>query len=472
MKLDSERLNKILGGMPFVLNEGQLNFLYKYISGAGHNLLIGEAGSGKSAILTILKQYYKDEMVFCASTGVANQNLLDGKGGEGTAHRVFSLPLKMGDEIARKKVSRPCSALFSGSDLIKHVVVDEFFMLNPEHLDIILDRVNRFNKRTSKRNQRNIRLLMVGDCLQIPPVISDKDKIYLRKTYGSHLTFESKPWDKLRPEVSVLTEVMRQGDKTFKACLEVLRYGQEHRYEGVLQWLNKRVNYNYDRNLFTIATYNKTVESVNLRVLNSNPNPKIEFKARIKGKFSLKDNNVEESITLSEGLECITTSNHKDGDFSNGSFCIIKQVSTEGCYCYFPHNDSELFVELKEYEQTESYVMKDVAQQDGSVKDVLKKDIIGTCEQIPLMQASAFSCHRSQGRTFDKEGVLDMGFGFREDNDFGQSLLYTGVSRFTDVNLIHLPRPLKKEHIKVCRRSVEFYKKCLQQSLDNKTSIS
>ncbi|CAH9014804.1 putative accessory helicase [Vibrio phage 249E41-1] len=456
-----EKLRQIVEGLPFTLNEGQLNFIYSYINGSGHFSLLGEAGSGKSLIIQVLKQYYGDEMLLSAATGVANQSLMNQTGGDGTAHRVFSLPLYMNDQVAMKKVKTACSDLFARSDLVKHVVVDEFYMLNPEHLTTMLLRIERFNKKTAKRNRRKIRILGVGDPCQIPAVLSDKDRLYLQETYGSHLMFRSSVWGQFDPTVRVLSEVMRQEDKVFKAALNVLRYGEDHRYDGVLSWLNKRVNHNYNRSMFTVATYNKTVEQVNNRVLQSNPNQKFLFKAKGSGTFNFKDSSVEEEITLSKGLECITLTNDQDGRYFNGSFCTITDLSTEGCYCYFPHNDSEVFIGWHEYEQTETYVQKDVQQNDGTIKDVLKKNIIGKCRQIPLLQSSAFSCHRSQGRTFSKEGVLDMGYGFREDNDFGVNLLYVGLSRWTDVNMIHLPKPLKRNHIKVCRDSINFWKECV-----------
>ena len=461
--VDEDKLQSILQEFPFTLNEGQLNFIYSYINGDGHFSLLGEAGSGKSLIIQVLKEYYGDEMLLSAATGVANQSLMNQQGGNGTCHRVFSLPLYMNDLIAMTKVKRACSELFASSDLVKHVVVDEFYMLNPEHLQVMLKRLERFNKKTAKRQRRIIRILGVGDPCQIPAVLSDKDRTYLQQTYGSHLMFKSSVWDKFNPTIKALDEVMRQGDKVFKAALNVLRYGEEHRYDGVLSWLNRQVNHNYDRSMFTVATYNKTVESVNNRVLQANPNHKIAFTAHSSGYFNFKDNNVEEEIVLCEGLECITLVNDQEGQYSNGSFCKITSLSTDGAYCYFPHNNSEVFIGLHEYEQTESHVEKGVQQEDGSVRDVLKRSTVGKAAQIPLLQSSAFSCHRSQGRTFNKDGVLDMGFGFREDNDFGVNLLYVGLSRWTDVNMIHLPKPLKHNHIKVCRESINFWKECTNE---------
>ncbi len=438
-----------------------LIFLDKYINGSDHHLLLGEAGSGKSVLIYVLKKYYGDEMLLGASTGVSNQNLMNGEGGSGTSHKIFSINTTLGNEAEMKKVKRGCSNLFAGSDLIKHVCIDEFFMHNSEHLHVMLKRIERFNKKTAKRSRRQIRLLGVGDPLQIGSVLRDNDKPYLQKTYGSHLMFRSSVWGQFNPTITVLDVTERQKDKVFVAALEVLRYGQEHRYDGVLKWLNKRVNYNFPEDAFTIATYKKTVDAVNKLVLDANSNRKITFNAVISGKVKPSDLDVEEIKILCEGLECITTVNDNENDlYSNGSSCIITQVTTEGCYCFFTHNQKEVFVGLHEYELTESYV--DTITEDGVERDILKTKTVGTIHQIPLLQNSAYTCHRAQGKTFTKEGVLDVGYGFREGQDFGQNILYVGLSRFVDIDLVTLPRPLQKKHIKVCRDSINFWHECVE----------
>ena len=463
-----DRLEEVLQKIPFNLNKDQLGFILEYIRGKGHFSLLGTAGVGKSVIIQVLKLYYEDEMVLSAASGVANQGLCDGKGGDGTTHKVMSLPFYLGDQKAIQKVNRTCSAIFAGSDLVKHICIDEAYMHNPEHLMVILKRLERFNKKTAKRGRRNIRLLFVGDPCQLGSILSDKDKEYLLETYGSHLMFESNVWRDFSPTIRVLSKVERQKDKTFTAFLEVLRYGQEDRYEGALKWINKRVNYNYDNSKFTVATYLKTVNAVNTKVLNSMTTQKYVSKAVVTGDFNFKENGVEEEITLCEGLECITTVNDKNGDFSNGSFCTITMVTPhEGCYCLFHHSGKEVFVPIHEYEQVESYVEGNVVNEDGTKgKDILKRKVVGTCHQHCLLQASSFSGYRSQGRTFNKEGVLDIGWGFDKSKDFGKNALYVMASRWVSVDQITLPRPLEVKHIHVCRPSIDFWQQCVKEQED------
>ena len=467
MQIDWERFNKILEGLPFTLNEKQIKACVEYINGNDHYLLISEAGGGKTLLINILKAYYKDEMVLCSSTGVGNQNLLDGRGGDGSAHRVWSIPFHLGDNI--EKVKKPCSAIFSGSDLVKHVVIDEVFMLNSEALESLKQRIKRFNKRTKNRGERNIRLLIVGDPLQLPSVVREDngDMKYLQDTYGSHKIYRSRLWDEFDFKVLMLEDVMRQGDKVFKAALSVLRYGQEERYEGVLNWLNRRINYGYDKDMFTVAAYKATVENVNKRVLATNKNPKRVYRAMVKDAFDLKENDVEKEIILCEGLECLVTVNDEFGEYFNGTLVRLTQLTSEGCYAKTVAEDKQVFIRLHEYKQEETYVEKDVLQDDGFRKDVLRKKEVGTCIQVPLVQASAITCHRAQGKTFNNQGVVDMGVkGFYErEGDYGCALLYVALSRFTDINNIQLPRKLHKGHIKIDRDAINFWFECKERSV-------
>ena len=163
-----ERIEDLFGTLPFSLTKGQEIFLNRFTTSEGHFSLLGVAGSGKSTIMEILSRFYGNEIVFCASSGVANQQMPN-EIGRGTAHRVMSLFRDISDPMGMKKVKKACQGLFGPSDLVKIIVVDEAFCLDSDHLHTMLKRIERFNKATRKRKQRKIRLLVVGDCLQRLP---------------------------------------------------------------------------------------------------------------------------------------------------------------------------------------------------------------------------------------------------------------------------------------------------------------
>ena len=204
--IDWEKFNKILEGLPYQLTEGQYSFLVKFIGGKGHFALLGDAGSGKSTIMWILKAYYNHKLIGCGTKGVAAVNLPN-EMGIGTAHSVFNMPLGIAIESDWKK--RPHDIL-SKSDLIEVIVVDEVFNHSTQELAFYIHQVNKMNRKTRKRNARDIRLVLVGDPLQNAPIVSEEQKAHYREVYGHHLTFKSDLWEEANIKTHVLTEVKRQ----------------------------------------------------------------------------------------------------------------------------------------------------------------------------------------------------------------------------------------------------------------------
>jgi hypothetical protein len=277
--------------------------------------------------------------------------------------------------------------------------------------------------------------------------------------------FKSTMWKEANIETYILDEVKRQSDKVFKACLDVIRYGEESRYEGALKWLNKRVNTNYNRDHLLLAPTNKLVAVANDRALHNNPNEQGTFTAELSGKYNIQDCPADMEITLAAGLDIITLVNDQEGRFANGSFGNIVSIGEEGCYVKFEATGEVHLVVPHDFTEEEAYVEVDVAQEDGSVKDVLQRKVIGVCLQVPIKQASAFTIARSQGRTFTCPMTVDMGstwlFTNEKMGDFGTSDLLVGLSRATCISNVTLAAPIQKGHIKIDRDSIGYWKESL-----------
>ena len=460
------KVEDLFGELPFELTEGQKTFLRKVTTSKGHFCLAGVQGAGKSTVMEILAKFYGDSAVFCASTGVASQNIPNNLG-IGTAHRTLSLFRELSEPLGISKVGKPCQNLLGPSDLIKVIVVDEAYCLHADHLHVMLKRIERFNKGTKKRKHRKIKLILVGDPLQRLPIVSDKDKQIMTERYGHWLMFKSTMWKESNIETYILDEVKRQKDKVFKACLDVIRYGEESRYDGALKWLNKRVNTKYDRDNLLLAPTNRLVGVANDRALHNNPNEQGTFTAEVSGKYSMQDCPADMDITLAAGLDIITLVNDQEGRFANGSFGSIVSIGVEGCYVKFEATGEVHLVEMHEFTEEEAYVEVDVVQEDGSLKDILQRKVIGVCSQVPIKQASAFTIARSQGRTFTCPMTLDMGSTWLFTNDkmgdFGTSDLLVGLSRATCISNVTLAVPIQKGHIKVCRTSIDYWKESLSK---------
>ncbi|CAM0063061.1 Dda-like helicase [Vibrio phage 184E37-3b] len=466
--IDEKRLDDILSGLPYTLNDKQLKFVRYFIESDGNWSLSGLAGSGKSTIMLILKRYYKDEIVFFASSGVANLSLPE-QIGNGTAHSGLSLSMKPANEINYRKVGMKCSQLFASSSLIKIIVIDEIFGLNSDNLDLIHRRIQRFNKRQGKREKRNIRLLVVGDMAQQVTICDEETQKELELRWGHHLMFRSTVWDRFDFNYAVLDKVERQKDPVFKACLDVIRYYQEGRFDKCLRWINKRVNRRYPSDRLLLAATNKTVDLTNKKVLAMNPNEKFTFYGKLVGDFNMKDVLVKDKFVACKDLKVMTINNDKDGRWVNGSVgTIIDIYPSEGVEVRFNSGEIHL-VEFHTWENKESFVEPEVTQEDGSIKDELRERVIGSLEALPLVQSSAFSIAKSQGLSISEPFVIDLEdpwlYTSKKLGSYGTNYVYVSLSRAISSDLITLARRIEVDHIKPCFESLEFWFESMEKSV-------
>lgn len=463
MSIDHDKLNKILEGLPYTLTQEQSEFLNLFLTTKGHCSLLGSGGSGKSTIMWILKLYYEDEIVFAASTGTASEELPNNIGC-GTGHSLFNMPRDFAIDSDWKK--RP-SDILTKTDLIKIVVLDEGYCYNSQDLAFIKHQIDKVNKRSKNRSRRNIRLLLVGDCLQRLPIVSSKDKKLLTEEYGHWLMFRSRIWKDMKFTVKVFSEGKRQKgeepkDIWFRKALKVLRYGLTEHYPIILKGLNKKfVGSNHSDDAIYIAPTNKKVNVYNDNYLNKNPNIKVTFKVKFDKKYTTKDFPMDWEVTLAEGVKFITLVNNPEEGWFNGTILTATAVSSDGVYA-IKEDGEEVFVGIHEFKEEELYA--DTVTKAGVEQLVQKRRHKASAYMLPVKLCAGFTFARCQGRTINQELVLDFGnqseswlYENKNMEDFMVAGAYVGFSRATNIDHIKLRNPLRPEHIKVCRESVNFW---------------
>jgi ATP-dependent exoDNAse (exonuclease V) alpha subunit len=446
---------------PFELSKGQQKSL-ETIAGGGNTFVVGSAGTGKSTIMEAVKSYYGDRVVFCATTGIANQRLFDYKGGLGTAARIFGLPMGLADDKTWREMTRYCNEVLFKSDKVEAIVIEECGMLNSEQISLVQNVIRKANKRSKKRRERQIQLIIVGDLLQLGTVVSSDIKPYLQEEYGSHLFFKAKAFEELNFEVCLLDEVKRQEDKIFKAALDVLRYGNTDRIEKCLEWFNRQYKGVPPKGLPLLSATNKVVNRENQKALDLNPNDSGVYTAEITGDYDIKNCPIPYELELKVGLTVMTLINDQEGRYMNGSLGVVEDMTGEGVYIKFTHNNEVCLVEPFEFEEQEMY-QESTEFSINSDGETVEKAIMGTrvkgkCTHIPVKQATAMSIHKSQGNTISTEYVLDLGAVFMYESedfgDFGAALAYVGFSRATDINNIYLKGKMCRGHVKVCEETI------------------
>lgn len=433
----------------FNLTQGQLR-AYEAIKSGKNVLVLGTSGSGKSTLLDLIRQDFGAGTVFGATTGVANQNLFDGRGGGGTFHSIFSIPASIHNKVHEGKVNPYTQSLFGSTDKVERVCIDEAGMMTPDQFVLMQKRITRFNKKTSRRCKRNIQTILIGDFLQIPPVLFGTELDYTKETYGTTHFFMTELFKSMNFEVVFLDQVMRQKDPEFKAMLDILRYGVKEQYDEVCNYFNKQVKYPLPKDVTMITPYNKMVDKANDEALSRNLNPCGLFEATVTGKYDMKDCPVDTVIKLKVGMPCITVTNHPEGKYQNGSAGIIHSMSEEGAYIKFDNNGEIHLIEPHTFENKE-YVVEEVELDDGTKEECLVQKTVGRCNTLPIRLSAGISCHKSQGKTMTGKTIIDLGWGFKEseDNNFGVALTYVSTSRLTDINNMYLTRKMEPKHIRV-----------------------
>ena len=165
----------------------------------------GGAGTGKSYILSKLKNKFKETLHITSTTGISAINV-NGQ----TIHSWAGIGLanKPVEEVIKK--IKKNKALYKQLILCKMLAIDEISMLN----DYVFDYINEVLKQIRENNSPfgGIQVLLFGDFFQLPPV--DETRNYC---------FKSQTWQDLNLKTIVLNECKRQSEKELIDALNNVR---------------------------------------------------------------------------------------------------------------------------------------------------------------------------------------------------------------------------------------------------------
>ncbi len=192
--------------------------------------LTGGGGTGKTwttrEIICLCAERGKIRVTQCATTGIAAIQLPNGR----TLHSTFCLPIDYPNESElimrvrrlRRSVSPKAKLAVLIANQTDILIIDEISMASAW----LMDTLDLYLRILRHKNEPfgGIRILAVGDFLQLPPVY--------RKGDGSspplaqkNLAVESNVWKTTLPQTVLLTEVKRQSDRDFMELLGKIRFG-------------------------------------------------------------------------------------------------------------------------------------------------------------------------------------------------------------------------------------------------------
>lgn len=420
--------------MRIELNEEFKKAFYLMENTKENVFITGKAGTGKSTLLSYFKKNTRKDTVILAPTGIAALNV----GGQ-TIHSFFGF----GPDITEDKIKPAKGFKLKLLKNLNTVVVDEISMVRAD----LLDYMDIYLRETLNRKEPfgNLQMIFIGDLYQLPPVVTKEEKEIFNDKYSSPYFFDSFVFKNMKLQFVELEKVYRQKDEKFISILNRIRNNTVT--EEDLSELNLRVgkkpkNENY---LIYITPLNKTVKEINEEKLNSLKTKIHTFQAEVSGDFNY-DAPADETLALAEGAQVMFLNNDPGKRWVNGTLGIVIgfDINEEG--------EKTVAVELENGEivEVEPYKWELFKYKYDEENKKIETETVGEFTQIPLKLAWAVTIHKSQGKTFDKV-LIDLQTG-----TFAHGQAYVALSRCTSLEGIFLKTPVKKQHIIMDRRIINF----------------
>lgn len=408
--------------------------------------LSGQAGTGKSLVLREFVEHTAKKVVVCAPTGLAAATV-DGV----TIHSLFHLPV---EEHFIGYAPTPHAETDKVLSRVDAVVIDEASMVRADMLDAIDLRL-RLAREEPSRPFGDTQLILIGDLLQLPPVVTAASRGPIGERYASEYFFDADVAEAAGFTTLALTEVIRQSDPELIAALGRARAGEIRPADLAL--LNRRVvaraatggAAHDDPPTPVLATKNSTVKEHNDRGLAALPGEARTYTREWNGKDGAKaprEAPCERQIELKAGCPVLFMRNDPELGVSNGTTGTVTAVL-----------EDEVTVETKfgslDVEPIKWPIREYVASGSGEVE--LRE--IGEFLQLPLRLGFALTIHRAQGQTYDQATV-----DYADGRPFAPGQGYVAVSRLRELGGLTLTCPLKASDFRASSRVLDFLRASLR----------
>lgn len=405
----------------------EMQLAKKLIETTNENIfLTGNAGTGKTTFLNLLRTQTAKRMVVLAPTGVA---AINAKGQ--TIHSFFQLPFtpflpeykKEKGQIKKDKIN-----IFRTIDLL---VIDEISMVRADLLDAIDDRLREYRKQ-KYTPFGGVQCLFIGDLQQLPPVVRDEDWALMQKHYSTPFFFSSKALQESSYVTIELKKIYRQADEKFISILNEVR--NNHLSMESLNELNKHYLPEYEpkEGEIFLTTHNKIADAFNEKKLNELEDESNIYNAIIKDRFPESMYPVDESLELKIGAQVMFTRNNREANYYNGKIGTIIDLSEHKITIKCKEDAFPIVAERETWENTEIKIDKESKDQ--------YEEVVGSFSQFPLRLAWAITIHKSQGLTFDR-AIIDA------IASFSHGQVYVALSRCKSLDGMVLKSPIKLESI-------------------------
>lgn len=420
-----------------------------------HVFLTGKAGSGKTTLLRHFIQSTHKQVLVTAPTGIAAL-----QAGGVTMHSMFQLPfggylpveqnepvlangLKFETAGSLRRHSRMRTEKKQVIRRAEVLVIDEVSMVRADLLDAV-DNMLRTVRRSSEPFG-GLQLLLVGDMMQLPPVVKREEWEVMGTHYASPFFFDAHVIKKAKPVYLQLEKIHRQSQTFFTDLLNRLRYNELT--EADMDWFDScyRPDFTPNRNetWITLTTHNAQADRINRQALQDLHQPIVAFKAEVKDEFPDYMFPCEANLELAVGAQVMFVRNDgPENRFFNGKLARIKRLEEALVEVVF-EDGSNLEVGKLVWNNT-------TYQTDPESKQITET-VAGSFTQYPLRLAWAITVHKSQGLSFDR-AIIDIAQSFAG----GQA--YVALSRLRTAEGLVLSSRFPRQQVAVPDRLAHFEK--------------
>ncbi len=420
-----------------------------------HLFLTGKAGTGKSTLINAYINWLREQgrsVAVLATTGMAALNIR----GQ-TVYSFFGF--KPNVTIEHVELTEK---IYARLKACKVIVIDEVSMLRADLFDCILNLLQQFADK-EKVSVNEIRLILVGDLFQLPPVVQPElASVFSGELYDSPYFFSAKLAKLWKINKIELTEVYRQTDSLFIDTLNAIRGNSANR--DAVNVINKRAKgFTHKRQTVRLCALNKDAQAINQRELDGLKRELVLFQGRNKDipEHLLPTN---EQLVLKIGAQVMMVTNDPKGKYVNGTTGIINRFNV-----VVPVEDSlgnpilekrgePKYEEAIEVELDDSVVLVRKYKWEMTKLELneetgkLQKYVIGEFVQYPLKLAWAVTIHKSQGRQYDNVHIE-----LPPRALFAPGQLYVALSRCTSLDGLSLNRTITERDVRVDSAVVRYY---------------
>ncbi len=291
-----------------------------------------------------------------------------------------------------------------------------------------------------------VQLMLVGDPLQLPPVVTEEQRELLQALgYKSPYLHSAKVWEHVGELKSFeLTQVYRQSDPDFIVALNNIR--RSHNLESALALINDTCvkSHRSDRTPTLLTPRRARAQDYNDDGLRELPGTEIVYCGKSKGKFNLQRDQlpVPEKLPLKRGAEVMAVKNDPSGRWVNGSRGRVLEM--------YPDEVVVRFYDTGEAFPVSPYTWKNARQVWNAELERIDEEEEGSYTQLPLVHGWALTIHKAQGLTIEDVRV-DI-----EGGTFTSGQLYVAISRATNLEGLSLVQPLTETDVKVDQDVLRF----------------